>query len=310
VALVDEGLIGAPADRGPTPTRGAGDEPRDEVELLVVLVEPALLDSGYLRDAELLDTLLNHATGKAVVAPVIAEDCDWADTLLGKVEVLPDGGRPPATWPDPAAAWADVDRGLRERIRDLQEGASARSAAAQLQVGTMGSYSVEVDLVRHVLREMQADSVLGPGQEGGWAVPAAPASLGPDPTGETDALVEGPTDPGAGTTDPEVASVPDDMLGLLEFVSGPHRGTVEPLDLAHVSLGRHPGNHIALDDPAASSNHALLLCDESGGWTLVDLESTNGTLLNGHPVQEARLEPGDRILIGANLLRLWFPGGD
>lgn len=84
-------------------------------------------------------------------------------------------------------------------------------------------------------------------------------------------------------------------------------GRVIPLQPPQVVLGRGgemgPGR-VALPDPAASRQHA---CLRSGpeGWSLVDLESTNGTYLNGQrllPHQPHRLHPGDRITIGSVVL--------
>lgn len=155
--------------------------------------------------------------------------------------------------------------------------------------------------------------MLGPAYRGDWATSSPPAELGPDPDElmSTETLTLAPDVPGRDPGDrPEVAAVPgfpEGTLGVLEFVDGPHKGTLEPLDLAQVSLGRHASNHIALDDPAASANHAMLLRAPSGEWTIVDLGSTNGILLNGNPVHEVSLVSGDQILIGGSLIRLWFP---
>ncbi|MDP7111662.1 MAG: FHA domain-containing protein, partial [Myxococcota bacterium] len=272
-----------------------------------------LLGSGYLGGSEVLTALLHHATGAAVVAPLILEDCDWQSTLLGKVAALPTQGVLPAAGSDTEAAWEEVVRGLRDRIEALHNEARNRSSATQLRVETMGSFSVEVDLVRSVLRQMQEQSMLGPAYRGDWATSSPPAELGPDPDElmSTETLTLAPDVPGRDPGDrPEVAAVPgfpEGTLGVLEFVDGPHKGTLEPLDLAQVSLGRHASNHIALDDPAASANHAMLLRAPSGEWTIVDLGSTNGILLNGNPVHEVSLVSGDQILIGGSLIRLWFP---
>lgn len=314
--LERDGLIAFAEDRETDPMAAIAEtdpDATDDVEMVVVLVSDELLASGYLAGGELLTALLHHATGKAVVAPVIVEECGWRETLLGKVIALPTDGVPPASWPDAEAAWQDVASGLRDRIEALHEEASHRSAVAHLQVETMGSFSVEVDLVRSVLRQMQEQSLLGAAYEGEWATPSPPTALGPQPAPAlpSDTLTRDPTPvdrgPGEGSAVPS-AEFPEGTLGVLEFMDGPHRGVLEPLDLTHVSLGRHASNHIALNDPSASATHAVLLRDPAGVWTIKDVGSTNGTLLNGNPVHEARLASGDRILIGESLIRLWFPG--
>jgi hypothetical protein len=66
-------------------------------------------------------------------------------------------------------------------------------------------------------------------------------------------------------------------------------------------LGRLQGCDICLADANISRRHAeLLLID--GDWYLQDLESTNGTMLNGEPVTRARLRDGDVIEIGVTRL--------
>src|SRR3712207_2671003 len=72
-----------------------------------------------------------------------------------------------------------------------------------------------------------------------------------------------------------------------------------------MTLGRDNNNDIVLDEPTVSRQHALLLCD-ADGLRLIDLESTNGTLLNGVPLppeQPQRLNDGDLIQLGRVLAR-------
>src|SRR5262245_24917310 len=69
-----------------------------------------------------------------------------------------------------------------------------------------------------------------------------------------------------------------------------------------VTIGREEGNSVRLNDERVSRFHAKVQCD-SGEVILTDLESTNGTRVNGNVVQIRRLRPGDRIGIGRSLLR-------
>jgi len=68
---------------------------------------------------------------------------------------------------------------------------------------------------------------------------------------------------------------------------------------AHTELlvGRHPGCDVVLDGPSVSRRHALLRFRD-GSWILRDLESTNGTRVNGCDVVRCRLEPGDHLMLG------------
>ena len=69
-------------------------------------------------------------------------------------------------------------------------------------------------------------------------------------------------------------------------------------------IGRSRDNHVVLPDegpPAASRHHAEVLL-ENGQWWLADLDSANGTLVNGRPVRRERLRSGDRVRVGAEEL--------
>jgi len=71
------------------------------------------------------------------------------------------------------------------------------------------------------------------------------------------------------------------------------------------TIGRSPNNAIVLADDKVSGFHARVDVAPAGTEaTLVDLESTNGTLLNEEPLRApARLRPGDRIQVGNTTLR-------
>ncbi len=68
-----------------------------------------------------------------------------------------------------------------------------------------------------------------------------------------------------------------------------------------VTLGRLADCTIAFDDPNVSRRHAEIRPDGTG-YVLVDLGSTNGTLVNGVRVGQHRLVDGDRITIGATVV--------
>jgi len=69
------------------------------------------------------------------------------------------------------------------------------------------------------------------------------------------------------------------------------------------ALGRAEDNHVVLDDPYASSHHAMVIWRDQRWW-LEDLQSHNGTLLNGEPVTEpALLTTGDRLQLGQSRMR-------
>src|SRR4051812_47016767 len=57
-------------------------------------------------------------------------------------------------------------------------------------------------------------------------------------------------------------------------------------------------NHIVIDDPAVSAQHAII-ARSANSYRLQDLHSTNGTRVNGLPVTEVELKDGDKILFGS-----------
>jgi hypothetical protein len=68
-----------------------------------------------------------------------------------------------------------------------------------------------------------------------------------------------------------------------------------------VTIGREEGNILRLNDERVSRFHAKIQFD-NGEVILTDLESTNGTRVNGHVVQIRRLRAGDRVGVGRSLL--------
>jgi pSer/pThr/pTyr-binding forkhead associated (FHA) protein len=76
-------------------------------------------------------------------------------------------------------------------------------------------------------------------------------------------------------------------------------GARVPPELAEelVTVGRGPDNAIRIDDPSVSDRHAQLQC-VGDIYRLKDLDSTNGTLVNGQKINETALRFGDRIRFG------------
>lgn len=70
-----------------------------------------------------------------------------------------------------------------------------------------------------------------------------------------------------------------------------------------LSIGRHAENDIVIDHMGVSGRHARV---EVEGETVVltDLQSTNGTFVNGKRVERAALRPNDWISVGKHILTL------
>ncbi len=70
-----------------------------------------------------------------------------------------------------------------------------------------------------------------------------------------------------------------------------------PLDKERITIGRHPDNQIHLNDSAVSGKHALVITVAAASF-IEDLNSTNGTFVNGNRVKKHPLSSGETITIG------------
>jgi hypothetical protein len=89
---------------------------------------------------------------------------------------------------------------------------------------------------------------------------------------------------------------------VLEILDGERAGEVVSLGRERFTLGRRPGNDIVVNDEKASGNHAEVV-HEGDAWVLRDLQSRNGTFLDGRKVTEVSLSPGDTFHIGLTKVR-------
>jgi pSer/pThr/pTyr-binding forkhead associated (FHA) protein len=74
-----------------------------------------------------------------------------------------------------------------------------------------------------------------------------------------------------------------------------------PLTERIVNIGRHGGNQIVLADPRVSLTHAQLRA-LNGHYLLRDLASEGGILVNGQPVDQCILHPGDIVSLAGYVL--------
>ena len=92
---------------------------------------------------------------------------------------------------------------------------------------------------------------------------------------------------------------PDADIALAqEIVTLTIDGKQREVDKRRVVIGRSKECDIQLNDPNVSRRHAELRQEGSAYW-LVDLDSTNGSLVNGHRSARAKLDSGDKLTIGS-----------
>ena len=87
------------------------------------------------------------------------------------------------------------------------------------------------------------------------------------------------------------------MNPRLVSLAGPLQGNVFALPQSEVSVGRESTNQLSISDGTLSRRHCVFV-PNNGGFQVRDLNSRNGTLVNGVPVDEKQLEHGDQIWVG------------
>jgi hypothetical protein len=95
---------------------------------------------------------------------------------------------------------------------------------------------------------------------------------------------------------------PEDVALAQEIVTLTLDGKRHEVDKRRVVIGRSKECDIQLTDPNVSRRHAELRQEGSAYW-LVDLDSTNGSAVNGQRTARAKLESGDTITIGSTDLK-------
>lgn len=87
----------------------------------------------------------------------------------------------------------------------------------------------------------------------------------------------------------------------IRVLEGDQRGRVFSRLSPPLTIGREEDNTIQLNDERISRFHLKIQADD-GRLILTDLDSTNGTKINGHPVQMRVLQPGDTVTVGRVVL--------
>ena len=86
-----------------------------------------------------------------------------------------------------------------------------------------------------------------------------------------------------------------------QILEGIDKGRVYRDLATPVTIGREEGNVLRLNDERVSRFHVKIQSDNNE-IILTDLDSTNGTRVNGNVVQIRRLRPGDRVHVGRSIL--------
>src|SRR3982751_6652040 len=96
------------------------------------------------------------------------------------------------------------------------------------------------------------------------------------------------------------------MLGPYLEITTPQGKTRMPLGPQPLTIGRHADNKLVIADNMASRFHCVIE-SKPGGWVVRDLNSSNGTFLNGKRITTTPLRPGEAILIGNTRIAIVDP---
>ena len=96
---------------------------------------------------------------------------------------------------------------------------------------------------------------------------------------------------------------------VLVICNGEFEGATHALSSEETLIGRNPTTHITLLDESISREHAFVAYDEAeDAWVLEDLQSTNGTKVNGKRVRSASLSHGDEVQVGHTKFKFLLKG--
>ena len=101
---------------------------------------------------------------------------------------------------------------------------------------------------------------------------------------------------------PDTQAVSAQELGLeREIATLSWNGKQREIEKRRVVIGRSKDADIQVEDPNVSRRHAEVRQEGAAYW-VVDLDSTNGTEINGRRLKRAKLRPGDTITVGSTEL--------
>jgi DNA-binding NtrC family response regulator len=88
----------------------------------------------------------------------------------------------------------------------------------------------------------------------------------------------------------------------IQVSAGPDEGKSLVSDKERLRCGAHPTNDLVLAEDRTASRHHFEIINTERGWLLVDLNSTNGTFLEGRRIERAYLSAGAQIRAGSSTL--------
>ena len=92
------------------------------------------------------------------------------------------------------------------------------------------------------------------------------------------------------------------MVPMLVAINGPVRGTLFRLTDEEIAIGRHSSNQLSITDLPVSRRHCVIR-RSNDTFSIFDLDSNNGTFVNGVRISEHVLADGDDIGVGNSIFK-------
>jgi len=106
------------------------DQRLNRSQIILLLISADFIHSDYCYGIEMKRAMERDGLGEARVIPVILRDCDWLPLPFGRLQGLPQKGKPVTKWSNQDEAYADIARELRKVVEEMGSKASHQAEAA------------------------------------------------------------------------------------------------------------------------------------------------------------------------------------
>lgn len=108
----------------------AGTEWKQEIDknlngadIILLLISADFIASDYCYEVEMKRAIERHSLGEAIVIPILLHNCDWEDTPFGKIQALPQNGKPVTDkfWDNPENGLSRIAKSIKSLVQDRIE---------------------------------------------------------------------------------------------------------------------------------------------------------------------------------------------
>ena len=91
----------------------------NKAQIILLLISADFMASDFCYSIEMQQAIARHNAKQARVIPIILRPTDWEGAPFSHLKALPTDGKPVTRWPNHDEAFADIMKGLRAVIKDL-----------------------------------------------------------------------------------------------------------------------------------------------------------------------------------------------